>query len=134
MIIREANSKDNQALLDISRTEPMESAVVLYVDRSPDYFYLPGLQGYDSKALIAERNKAIAGVIGISYRDVRLFGKLQRIGYTGKIFEKKAAHYKECSSLELFCSQKVFIEADGEIIGYPPAKYSILKKAIKVIV
>jgi hypothetical protein len=91
MIIREANSKDNQALLDISRTEPMESAVVLYVDRSPDYFYLPGLQGYDSKVLIAERNKAIAGVIGISYRDVRLFGELQRIGYTGGLKIKESA-------------------------------------------
>jgi diacylglycerol kinase family enzyme len=63
----------------------------------------------------------------------KLFSMIPAL-YTGKIFEKKAAHYKECNSLELFCSQKVFIEADGEIIGYPPAKYSILKKAIKVIV
>jgi len=63
----------------------------------------------------------------------RLFSMIPAL-YTGKIFEKKAAHYKECSSLYLSCHQKVFIEADGEIIGYPPAKYSILQKAIKVIV
>jgi hypothetical protein len=91
MIIREANAKDNQALLEISRLEPMESSVVLYVDRSPDYFYLPGLQGYDSKVLVAERNKDIAGVIGISYRDVRLFGKVQRIGYTGGLKIRESA-------------------------------------------
>ncbi len=91
MIIREANPEDNQALLDISRTEPMESSIVLYVDRSPDYFYLPELQGYDSKILVAERNKEITGVIGISYRDVRIFGKLQRIGYTGGLKIKESA-------------------------------------------
>ncbi|NIM91653.1 MAG: GNAT family N-acetyltransferase [Candidatus Aminicenantes bacterium] len=91
MIIRAANQKDNKALLDISRTEPMESSIVLYVDRSPDYFYLPGLQGYDSKVLVAERDKEIAGVIGISYRDARIFGKLQRIGYTGGLKIKESA-------------------------------------------
>jgi len=63
----------------------------------------------------------------------RLLGMIPAL-YTGKILKKKAAHYKECSSLELFCNQRVFIEADGEIIGHPPAEYSILKKAIKVIV
>jgi len=91
MIIREANSKDNQALLDISRTEPMESAIVLHVDRSPDYFYLPSLQGYDSKIFVAERNNEIAGVIGISFREVKLLGKLQRIGYTGGLKIKESA-------------------------------------------
>jgi hypothetical protein len=90
-MIREANSKDNQILLDISRTEPIESSVVLYVDRSPDYFYLPGLQGYDSKVFVAERNKEIKGIIGISYRDVKLFGELQRIGYTGGLKIKESA-------------------------------------------
>jgi diacylglycerol kinase family enzyme len=64
---------------------------------------------------------------------VKLLGMIPAL-YTGKIFNQKAAHYKKFRSLELFCHQKVFIEADGEIIGSPPAKYSILKKAIKVIV
>jgi len=63
----------------------------------------------------------------------KLMGMIPAL-YTGKIFKKKSAHYKECNGLELFCDQKVFIEADGEIIGYPPAEYSILKKAIRVIV
>jgi len=91
MIIREASPKDNQALLEISRAEPMEGAVVLYVDRSPDYFYLPSLQGHDSKVLVAERNEEISGVIGISYREVKLFGKLHRIGYTGGLKIKESA-------------------------------------------
>jgi len=91
MIIREANSKDNRALLNISRKEPMESSIVLYVDRSPDYFYLPSLQGNDSKIFVAERNKEIVGAIGISFRNVRLFGNLQRIGYTGGLKIKESA-------------------------------------------
>jgi len=36
--------------------------------------------------------------------------------------------------VELFSDQKVFLETDGEIIGYPPAKYSILQDQINVIV
>ncbi|MFB0564314.1 MAG: N-acetyltransferase family protein [Candidatus Aminicenantaceae bacterium] len=91
MIIREANPEDNQALLDISRSEPMESAVLLYEDRSPDYFYLPRLQGDDSKVFIAERNKEVMGAISISFRKVRLFGTRQRIGYTGGLRIKESA-------------------------------------------
>ncbi len=63
----------------------------------------------------------------------KLFSMIPAL-YTGKIFKRKAARYKECCSLEFLCHQKVFIETDGEIVGYPPAKYSILKKAIKVVV
>lgn len=63
----------------------------------------------------------------------KLLGMIPAL-YTGKIFKRKAARYKECCSLEFLCHQKVFIETDGEIVGYPPAKYSILKKAIKVVV
>jgi len=64
---------------------------------------------------------------------LKLFSMIPAL-YTGKILKRKAAHHKHCSSLELICNQKIFIETDGEIIGFPPAKYSILKKAIKVIV
>jgi len=64
---------------------------------------------------------------------LKLFSLIPSL-YTGKIFKSAAAHYKQCRSFEFRSNQQVFIETDGEIIGYPPAKYSILEKAIRVIV
>jgi YegS/Rv2252/BmrU family lipid kinase len=54
--------------------------------------------------------------------------------YTGKVFEKEAAHYRTCTSMEINTDEKIIIETDGESIGYPPAKYSILKQAVKIII
>ncbi|MFB0564313.1 MAG: diacylglycerol kinase family protein [Candidatus Aminicenantaceae bacterium] len=63
----------------------------------------------------------------------RLFSMIPAL-YTGKIFTRKAAHIKRCRSIEICTHQQVFIETDGEIIGYPPATYSVIERAIKVIV
>ena len=54
--------------------------------------------------------------------------------YTGKIFKRKPAHYKQCRSFEIVTEQPVIVETDGENIGYPPAKYTILEKAINVLI
>jgi YegS/Rv2252/BmrU family lipid kinase len=54
--------------------------------------------------------------------------------YTGKIFEKDCAYHRTCKELTIDVKEKIIIETDGESIGYPPAKYSILKRAVNVIV
>ncbi len=54
--------------------------------------------------------------------------------YTGKVFQKEAAHYHTCTKMEIDTDEKIIIETDGESIGYPPAKYSILKQAVKIII
>jgi len=54
--------------------------------------------------------------------------------YTGKIFKRKPVHYKQCRSFELVTEQPLIVETDGENIGYPPAKYTILEKAINVLI
>jgi len=83
------------------------------------------------------KTKADDGVLHIAFIDyisrLKLFGLIPNL-YTGKILSKKSAHYERCKSIEVISDQKVFIETDGEIIGCPPAKYSILEKALKIIV
>ncbi|MFQ6083380.1 MAG: GNAT family N-acetyltransferase, partial [Candidatus Aminicenantia bacterium] len=69
----------------------MQGSISIYVDRFPNYFYLPSLQGYDSKVFVAERDGDIIGVIGVSFRNVRLFGNLIKIGYTGGLKIKESA-------------------------------------------
>ena len=54
--------------------------------------------------------------------------------YTGKIFEKECAYHRTCTELTIDVEEKIIIETDGESIGYPPARYSILKRAVNVIV
>ena len=54
--------------------------------------------------------------------------------YTGNILKNKKAHYKTCQELSLQTNNKVIVETDGENIGLPPVRYTILKKALKVII
>ena len=54
--------------------------------------------------------------------------------FTGKILNKKHAHYRTCHELLLRTENEVIVETDGESIGTPPVKYTILPKALKVIV
>ncbi|MFQ6084342.1 MAG: diacylglycerol/lipid kinase family protein [Candidatus Aminicenantia bacterium] len=83
------------------------------------------------------KTRADDGIFHIGIIDsisrLKLFSLIPSL-YTGKIFFKKPAHYDQCKFLEIISNQKVFIETDGEIIGYPPAKYSIFPKALRVIV
>ncbi len=83
------------------------------------------------------KTRADDGILHIAFIDyisrLKLFGLIPSL-YTGKILSKKSAHYEKCKSLEIISDQKVFIETDGEIIGYPPARYSILEKILKIVV
>ena len=54
--------------------------------------------------------------------------------FTGTVLNKKLAHFKTCHEFELSTSDTVIVETDGENIGTPPIKYSILPKALQVII
>ena len=54
--------------------------------------------------------------------------------FTGTILKKKQAHYKTCHEFELRTEDAVIVETDGENIGVPPVKYTILTQALKVII
>jgi len=54
--------------------------------------------------------------------------------FTGKVLKNKNVHYMKCQQLELYTNDKVIVETDGENIGVPPVKYTILPKALQIIV
>ena len=54
--------------------------------------------------------------------------------FTGTILKKKQAHYRTCREFELSTADKAIVETDGENIGIPPVKYTILPKALQVII
>ncbi len=53
--------------------------------------------------------------------------------YTGNILNKDEAHHRRCKSLLFESDDDICIETDGEIGGYPPAEFSVLKQAIRVV-
>ena len=53
--------------------------------------------------------------------------------YTGKALGMKGVNYTECKQLELKTNDSLVIEADGEIIGTPPIKYTVINKAVNVV-
>ncbi len=52
--------------------------------------------------------------------------------YTGTALKNKAAHHWQCKKFEIE-AEGICIETDGEIAGYPPAKYTVLHQAIRVV-
>ena len=54
--------------------------------------------------------------------------------FTGTILKKKQAHYRTCRKFELTTEDAVIVETDGEQIGVPPVKYTILPQALKIII
>jgi YegS/Rv2252/BmrU family lipid kinase len=64
---------------------------------------------------------------------LKLLGMIPAL-YSGSIFKKKAAHCRKCTTLKFDTNRNFYIEMDGESAGYPPAKYSILKQAINIVI
>jgi len=54
--------------------------------------------------------------------------------FRGTILNKKKAHYRTCNKFEIRTKNNAIVETDGENIGTPPAKYSILPKALQIII
>ena len=54
--------------------------------------------------------------------------------FTGTILKKKQAHYRTCHEFLLRTEDNVIVETDGENIGTPPVKYTILPKVLQVII
>ncbi len=54
--------------------------------------------------------------------------------FSGTVLKKKQAHYRTCCKFELRMDNKAIVETDGENIGTPPVQYTILPRAIQVII
>ena len=64
---------------------------------------------------------------------LKLFGLIPAL-YAGTALNKKPAHHRNCTTLNFDTNRNFYIEMDGESAGYPPAKYSILKQAINIVI
>ena len=70
---------------------------------------------------------------------VRRTSKLKLLGlipalYAGTALNKKPASHRNCTTLNFDTNRNFYIEMDGESAGYPPAKYSILKQALNIVI
>ncbi|PSR14071.1 MAG: hypothetical protein DA408_15670 [Bacteroidetes bacterium] len=65
MLIREATDRDNKALLQLTRLNPMKGVISLCIDRQPDFFALLKKRG-ESIVLVAVKNEQLTGVLSAS--------------------------------------------------------------------
>ena len=77
------------------------------------------------------------GLLNVVWLDgtskLRLAGMIPSL-FSGTVLNKKQAHHHICRQFELNTSDPVIVETDGENIGVPPVKYTILPTALNVIV
>ena len=64
---------------------------------------------------------------------LKLLGLIPAL-YAGTALNKKPTHHRKCTTLNFDTNRNFYIEMDGESAGYPPAKYSVLKQAINIVV
>ena len=83
--VRAATPADNAQLCALFKSTPMESDLVLSVERDPDYFALYRLQGPDHEVTVAEVGGEIAGTATSVARDGFLDGRRTRVGYAGDL-------------------------------------------------
>jgi len=87
---------------------------------------------YYNRCVKQDDGKLSVALVEVESR-MKLLGLIPAL-YNGTALDKDGTRYLECEWLELQTDHDVVIEADGEIIGRPPARYTILKRAIKTVI
>ena len=89
--LRDATPADNQGLIELAASCPMNGEIGLRMDRRPDFFALNRLEGERWNVAVAERNGEVIGCIAISERNAFVNGAPTRTGYVGD-FKVHPAH------------------------------------------
>jgi len=76
--------------------------------------------------------KLSVAIVDVESR-MKLLGLIPSL-YNGNALDKEGTRYFECEWLELQTNHDVVIETDGEIVGHPPARYTIMKHAIRTVI
>lgn len=122
MIFRKAEASDNKALIELTRQTPMEGAVTVYVDRSPDFFTLSKLQGKSFEVFVAEEDGKIIGCVSTVERDIRYKGREKKQLYGCDLKVHPGARGKKLGKklawlfLEKACENELFEMAEVEVI------------------
>jgi hypothetical protein len=84
---RLATAADNEALLDLFASVPMEGDLVLSTLRAPDFFSLYRIQGCEAECWVqdAAAQPGLSGVGTVLVRDGWLDGRPQKVGYLGDL-------------------------------------------------
>jgi hypothetical protein len=97
--IREATAADNEALLDLERSSPLDlTDAELVLDRSPDYFACLSLQE-DARVMVAEEGGRLVGVCSAARHCVPLLGKSRVLLYIQKGRTRPEFQRRRISSL-----------------------------------
>jgi predicted N-acetyltransferase YhbS len=80
--IREAGTADNQALLALTRSTPMDGIISLRIDRDPDFFALLRLRG-EGKVFVAVLGGEVIGCISAALRTAYISGVPETVAYIG---------------------------------------------------
>lgn len=97
--IREATASDNEALLDLERSAPLDLGdVEVILDRSPDYFACLSLQE-DARVMVAEEGGRLLGVCAAARQTVPLLGRPQSLLYIQKGRVRPECERRRVSSL-----------------------------------
>ncbi len=83
--MRIATIKDNDQLLDLCRSAPMEGVVTAYVDQSPDFFAMPSIQGENFKVWVEEHESKITACIVETHKTINYNGKTHKAFYFGDL-------------------------------------------------
>lgn len=79
--IREATTKDNEALLELERNSPLDLGNrILAFDRAPNYFAHQEMQEH-GRVVVAEEDGRLVGVVAAAWHDVLIDGNRQRLLY-----------------------------------------------------
>src|SRR4030067_2745654 len=82
--VREATDADNEALLELERSSPLDLGdVELTMDRSPDYFASLSLQE-DARVMVAAEGGRLVGVCAAARHCVPLLGRPRALLYIEK--------------------------------------------------
>ncbi len=93
--------------------------------------YFGGNMSYGIETIQDDGQLSVAWLDGMSR--LRLAALMPSL-FTGTVLQKKEAHYRTCCEFELRLTDRAIVETDGENIGTPPVKYTILPKALQVII
>lgn len=92
---------------------------------------------FGSGLMIAPHARTDDGILAVTIAaDISTYDYI--ISLPSLLLGKKINHpqvfYKEARSLRLISSQRCPIEADGEVIGFTPAEFTVLEKRLRFLI